>query len=208
MALPQGVNFRSTAGYVSDPTNYDYEISSVVDYPRTTVQGNNIGWESTNFGGGPQYRNRNSGNDARLAGEAFYDDLARAARYRIDLPSAGSYSVGLAVGDPIYVATSYIQLYDDLTLLSTLVNGTTSAAQRFFDATGTEYTNLTWPTSQTLVQFSFSSSILRIIAAGDGVHQMLMNSLYVESANPPPAMGGYPRPNKLRPRIFAPGLAR
>lgn len=206
MALPQGVDFRSTALYVTDPTNYDYEITQGVDYPHTTVQGNNIGWELAGFGGGPQYRNRNSGNDPRLAGTMFYDDFSRQAQYRIDLPSAGLYSVGLAAGDAAYATQAHVQIFDDFSLLSVLVNGTTSAANHFFDATGTEYTNVTWPTSQTLVTFTFTSSVLRIIAIGDGVHQLLLNSIYVESAGPAPSR--ILAPNKLRPRFFAPGLAR
>ena len=46
MAFPQGIDFRATSGYVTDPTNCTYEIGNAFSatYPRTTAQGNTVGW--------------------------------------------------------------------------------------------------------------------------------------------------------------------
>lgn len=206
MAFPQGINFRSTLAFVTDGANEDAELTgSTADYPFTTAQGNTVGWESTNFGSGLQKRDRNSGNDRRIAGTVFNNTVSDMVQFRIDLDGAGNYRVGLAAGDANYSTTTKVTLFDNNTQLAVLANGTTSAAQRFFDATGTEYTNLTWPGNQSLVQYAFASSVLRLKA--DGATQMLLNHFYVSKALSA-AMGGYPRPNHLRPRIFAPGLVR
>lgn len=205
MALPQGINFRNTVGFVTDGVNEDAEVTTASpDYPFTTAQGNTVGWESTNFGSGLQTRNRDSGNDRRLAGSAFNNDSSNQLRFRVDLQAAGNHRVGLAAGDPNYSVTTKVVLFDGLTQLSVLVNGSTSAPQRFFDATGVELTNVTWPTNQALVEFNFANTILRVIS--DGVTQMLLNHLYVESAGE--AASKFTPRNNLRPRAFAPGLAR
>src|SRR4051812_2578381 len=111
MAFPQGIDFRSSAGFVTDPTNYDYEISDGGNYPRTSVQGNTVGYESPTAGN-EQTRNRNAGNDARIAGFAYSSNLSTVTLYRIDAP-VGDYNIGFGSGDASYaLAASTYDLYD------------------------------------------------------------------------------------------------
>jgi hypothetical protein len=158
MAYPQGIDFRSTSGYVTDPTNCNVEVdnSGTPTYPRTTTQGNTVGWETT----GLQGRNRNSGNDARIAGMHFGVGNAN-CDFRMDLPATGSYLISLAVGDPNYACNVLVDLIDTSASLGSLSTGATSAAQRFKDAINTEYTQTTWPTSQTPVSKTFATTICR-----------------------------------------------
>lgn len=164
MAFPQGINFRGTSGYVTDPANYDPELtaSGNGDYPRTTAQGNTVGWE-TMGGGLYQTRDRLAANDPRLAGTNRTDNT-QDIDFRIDLPASGNYNIGLAAGDASYSWGCAIDLLDTNSNLGHLSTGSTSGAQRFKDATDTEYTNVTWPTSQTLVSKTFSTTICRVRA--------------------------------------------
>lgn len=162
MAFPQGINFRQTIGYVTDGANEDAELigagGGTETYPRTTAQGNNVGWETV--AATYQGRDRNSGNDRRLAG-INRKDGGSATDYRIDLPAPGNYKVGLAAGDASYARDTQVDLYDTSSSLGSLATGSTGAGNNFKDATNTEYSAANWPTSQTLVQFTFSTTICR-----------------------------------------------
>lgn len=87
MAFPQGVDFRSTAGFVTDPANFTVDAGTTV-YPTASPQGNNIGWVSTS---GLSSRNRSASVDPRLAGMVFGTNIA--STFKIDLPSAGTYNI-------------------------------------------------------------------------------------------------------------------
>lgn len=177
MALPQGINFRSTAGFVTDPANYDVEHGTSVTYPWSTAQGNIVGLEYASANN--DNRNRNSGNDPRLAGIAFHGTVDM--DFRIDLPSSGNYNIGLAAGDASYACAVTVDLYDTSSSLGSLSTGSTSGSQRFKDATDTEYTDATWPTSQTLVTKAFSTTICRFrVLWTAGLTRV--SSVYVEAA--------------------------
>lgn len=154
MAFPQGIDFRSTAGFVVDPTGCDKEIGSAANYFHTTVQGNNVGW--TIFGTG-NTRDRLAGNDPRIAGMAFNNAIATCT-YRIDLPSAGSYDIRIALGDGSYSRACKCELFDNTTSLGVLASGTTGAANSFFDATGVVRTAAAWPGSNVAVTKVFATT--------------------------------------------------
>ena len=160
----QGINFRATADYVTDISPDTYEISESVNYPRTTPQGNSVGWEAAPTG--IQVRNRNAGNNPELAGCNFINLDSEIGKYRIDLIAAGTYSIRWAAGEANYAASVVASLYDDSSLLTALSTGSTSAAQRFKDATDTEYTNVTWPTDNTAISQVFASTICRVQTLG------------------------------------------
>lgn len=184
MALPQGLNFRQTAGYVTDGSNEDYEIYATTGglgagYPRTTPQGNTVGWENVSTDSG-YTRNRNSGNDRRIAGRSG-PNLTICA-YRIDLPSAGSYSLRLAVGDGAYTSAVAFEVRDTSSVLMS-TTGSTSAGNTFKDATNTQYSAANWPASNTAATLSFSTTIFRLAptTAGSAVAH-----IYIASAGPAP----------------------
>jgi hypothetical protein len=163
MALPQGINFRQTVGFVTDAANDSFEGDGAAfltppTYPRTTAQGNNVGWEN---GNNVNERDRQSGNNPKLAGLHGPSAAGDLNDYRIDLPSAGTYRVRIAAGDGTYANSCKVELFDTSTSKGVLCNGATGAANSFFDATGTIYTAANWPASNTYFQATFSTSILR-----------------------------------------------
>lgn len=183
MAFPQGINFRATSGYVTDGTNETYEIGTSANYPRTTPQGNTVGWEQTSGNA----RDRSTSVDRRLAGLHFQTIQAD---FRIDLPTAGSYNVRAAFGDMSSSSDTKWSLLDTTTTLATLATGTNGAAGSFKDATDTLYTAATWPGSNTANTKIFSTTILRV-RGSSAVSFNYIAHLYVESAAGSPATYSY-----------------
>lgn len=162
MTLPVKFNFRATAAYVTDAANTYPELfdngGMSTAYPKTDG-GIVHGWEVQSGIGFT--RDRNSGNDARLAGIGWA--IAVGDTYRIDLPAAGSYSIGLAIGDPNVTAPCNWTLKDGTTSLKVL-SGSTSGANTFKDANGTEHTAANWPTNNTEFVGTFATTTLRLVA--------------------------------------------
>lgn len=185
MAFPQGIAFRSTTGYVTDSSPDDCESStsntananvSSSSYPRTTAQGNTVGWEL----GANQLITRNRSVAAgRMAGKHQGND----ASFRCDLPSAGNYDIRLATGDAIYVAVVRVELFDTSSSLGTLSTGTTSAGGRFKDATDVERTSYSdWNTNNASVSKTFSTTICRFRVGVAGVSDGALSFLRVDAA--------------------------
>ncbi len=150
-----GFNFRNTSGYVTDGADETYVLGNSDPYP-TTRAGWTFGWEDTISGS----INRDSGNDARLAGINYM--TASGVRFRVDLPATGDYTVAVAMGDAASAQEVSWAWKDDTTNLNDFYDGNTSGGNFFYDATETEYTNSTWPGSQTPVQYTFATTIFRI----------------------------------------------
>jgi len=181
MPIKQGLNFRNTAGYVTDGTDHTYEIGigPTVTYPRTTPQGFNVGWEVVGSGG-PQTRNRSTSIDTRLAGTCFNTTSTEVLTYRIDLPNAGSHDIRIAAGDNSYARSGFkIELFDDTTSLGILVANGTTAGGKFRDATDAELTAAAWPAGNTKVTKTFASQIARF-KLGNGTNQTYLAHLYIE----------------------------
>lgn len=87
-----GFNFRATSGYVTDPANTTYSIGDT--YPQTR-NGITFGW--TGSPAAPTTRNRSTTVNAKVAGINFAA-AASPLTFRIDLPAAGSYDIGCALG--------------------------------------------------------------------------------------------------------------
>lgn len=183
MAFPQGINFRGTAGYVTDGTDeYGETASGTLNYPTTSTQGNSVGWESGTSGASPA--NRNSGNNRRIAGMAHTNGpAATVMRYRIDLPSSGDYKFRAAVGDANYSSNVYLELEDTSSSLGTLATSNTSGSNNFRDAADAQYSAANWPGSNSLsAAKTFTTTICRFVI-GDGVETYTrIAHIYVESA--------------------------
>lgn len=156
MSLPQGINFRATHAYVTDGANDDSEITGVTNYPRVSDQGNNVGWED-NING--QILDRNSSNNAKLAG-IHYAFAGTNLRYRIDLPSTGSYDIRIASGDAGDANEAHVTVKDTTTTLFT-IEDSSNAANEFVDAADVKYTAANWVTSNSAVNVTMASTILR-----------------------------------------------
>jgi hypothetical protein len=179
MSLPQGVNFRGSIGYVTDGANEAFESCSnggSPTYPHTTAQGNTIGSEGSAF----PNADRNSAIDRRLAG-IVYASVSSFLTWRIDLPASGTYNIRIAAGDASFSNPSQWAIYDDLTKLSDITTGSMSAASRWKDAQNVEYTETTWPTSNSLKAFTFTSSICRVKATNTAGNSVLSH-FYIEAA--------------------------
>ena len=119
-AWQQGFDFRNTASYVTDPAGDTYVLSTTA-YP-TKGSGVTYGWVKTSLVTG---RDRNAKLDPRLAGINYATNGSPATFY-VDLPSAGSYSLALALGDAGYQACwvqCQIQFLDGSTVLDTVTVG-------------------------------------------------------------------------------------
>lgn len=167
MAFPQGIPFRATTAYVTDSGDDSGEAPDGVfsyytaaNYPRTTAQGNNCGWETV-YGSDNDSRNRNTAG-GRLAGHQFVSGGRTEPRWRLDLPSAGDYNIRLAIGDYNYSGTRGNTVIQDGTTDVLSVTGTTTAGQRWIDATGVERTSVSdWNNNNAASLETFASTILR-----------------------------------------------
>lgn len=190
MALPQGIDFRETAGFITDPANHTSELtlSDPGNYPTTTPQGNTVGYEglvAAQIGS----RDRLSTNDARLAGLHF-TNTASIATYRIDLPAAGVYKIRIALGDASYAQNAKCELFDDTTSLGVLSSTATTAANNFRDATDAEYSAANWPASNTAVVKTFASTICRFKMGSTAAATYAWAHVYVESSGGAAALAG------------------
>lgn len=177
--MAQGVIFCATAGYPVGAASYDHieVLLTTGQHSPTGGTATSLGWSS--LGGLPDSRDRDNTNIAALCGFAF-DDGPAASTYTITLP-AGTYPVKIAMGDPLGAQGCKLEVFDDATSRGVLINGTTSGAQRFFDATGTEYTNATWAGSNTAVNILCSSGLLRFTRGGNSTNSTL-SYIYVGDA--------------------------
>lgn len=154
MPFVEGLNFRSTAGYVTDGTDETYVLDTDT-YP-TTRAGVTFGWES----GSPFDLDRDSGNDRRLAGcHACFSTAPET--FRVDLPNTGTYDIYLACGDAASdQAAQDWKVKDSTTQLFTITAN--PGSNEFVDATNTVRTAAAWPGSNVANQQTFASTIFRI----------------------------------------------
>ena len=139
MAFDMGFNFRSTAGFVTDPS---YAVPVLVEtYPHTYTNGDgkslNGGWVSALAFA----QDESTSPDVRLAGINYVFVSTGADMFRVDLssgsaPGAGNYTVDIAAGQWSQGRTLEYELRDSATPVITGVEKTT-AANEFVDATQT-----------------------------------------------------------------------
>ena len=189
MAFPQGIDFRSSSGFVTDPTNCAAELGGGLTYPTTTAQGNQVGWESGYVAGNEVDRDNTI--DARLAGSHFTSPAA--ATYRIDLPATGSYVINLALGDAISSGLiEKLELFDTTTSLGVLVNGSNGSSFTTWgglDAQNNLYTSsAAWAAANPLggggtgsITKTFSTTIARF-TVGDGTNFATINHIFIKAA--------------------------
>ena len=155
----QGFDFRNTASFVTDPPGDTYVLSTTT-YP-TTVNGVTFGWMKTSP---VQARDRNAKLDPRLAGINFVSNGSPATLY-VDLPSAGTYNLSLAMGDAGYeqcYTQCQVQFLDGSTVLATVTGGPTKAGY-FYDATGKNWSAAAWPNSNLSQQVTLTGTRLAVI---------------------------------------------
>lgn len=155
----QGFDFRNSATFVSDPAGDTYVLATTA-YP-TTVNGVTFGWVKTGLVYG---RDRNATLNPRLAG-INYTDNGSPATFYVDLPSPGTYSLSLAMGDASYeqcLVQCQVQFFDGTTLLAT-VKGGLIAAGYFYDAQASQWSAAAWPTSNLSQQVTLTGTRLTMV---------------------------------------------
>ena len=157
MALDIGINFRATAGFVTDGPNETYSIEEL--YP-ITRGGATFGWESMDSN---PTRNRDNGIDRRLAGlfQQQNDGVQRV--FRLDLDATGEHAIHLALGDANNEqAPLYVQFIDNAAVIATIDDTDGTQAANFDDATGANRTAVAWPGDEVSISHTFTSTIFRI----------------------------------------------
>ena len=161
--LDVGFDFRATQSFVTDPA---YAVfASSTNYPTTlSVNGQLItfGWESQSSGF--LTRDRSASGDPRLAGINCQLNDGTTSVFRVDLPSTGTYSIGLAAGDGYGFGQSNHLAISSANSSLFSVNAATGA--NFADAAGTIWGVSAWPGSNVAVQRAFGSTILRLTVGG------------------------------------------
>lgn len=184
MAYPQGINFRNTLAFVTDVSPADCEVTPFAtlptSYPRTTAQGNTVGWEAVPASGGS--RDRNDAIDARLAGIVF-GATGGTADYRFDLPATGNYNIRMAMGDnDVNRSSLRCSIIDDTTSLGEIINGNALAAN-WIDASNVSRSAAAWPTDNAVRALTFATTICRVRVSAVG-QPICISHAYVESAGP------------------------
>ena len=167
-AFQAGFDFRNTSNFVSDPPGDTYVLPTTV-YP-TNGNGATYGWVNTAL---VQGRDRSTSVDPRLAGINYANNGSPATFY-VDLPSAGTYSLSLALGDDGYTSCwvqCQIQFLDGSTVVAT-VSGSQINQGFFYDAVGNPWSAAAWPTSNLSQQVTLTGTRLTVVvgtnnASGD-----------------------------------------
>lgn len=152
-----GINFRATAGYVTDGANQTYCLGTSDTYPQPRG-GATFGYTSVN---GDASRDRSTGVDVRLAGQNQQPNDGTQSVWKLDLTTSGPKTICLALGDENSTqGYQYIQVLDDTTVLFTITDTDGTANDKFDDANGTEWSGSAWPGSNTCRTVTFATTTL------------------------------------------------
>ncbi len=185
-----GCDFRSTSGYVADPTGYNYASHNAfgTTYPETLANGLTLGWETVPSG--IDARDRSTSGDHRLAGMNFNPSKDQNI-FRIDLPNGtGSYLIRAAFGEPNYaIPTDYYEFRDTTTVLATIDHPGGHPAGQWYDASDTLQTSAAnWASNNIRITKTFATTIFRtVMGKVGGTLSSAIASLSVEKA----ASAGY-----------------
>lgn len=143
MAWDKGFDFRQNAVFsgVTDPTDCTYALDS--DTSPTTRNSVTFQWSVT--GSAVDGRDRNNGNDPRLAGINFFGNgLGETATFTVTLPATGDYDIYAAFGDASGDQTIAAEWGDNGSYTTIANNVNTGAANSFIDAAGNLRTHAQW----------------------------------------------------------------
>lgn len=106
-----------------------------------------------------------------LAGNMFYSNTnSNSYDFRVDLPSAGTYQIRVALGDPFNNrARQQVRIYDTSTLLATIGSTTTVSGGQYLDATSTDAAAVVhtsaanWASGNQPLELTFSTTEFHIL---------------------------------------------
>jgi hypothetical protein len=168
-----GVNFRAAATGVTDGANETYSVGDI--YPTQRTVGNlavTFGWLSA-----VDSRTRNTSGDRRLAGFNFVNGQAT---FRVDLPSAGTYDLRMALGEKDNSQHAAIQVLDDTIVVLTIPDKEVHSSH-YVDATGVDRTLNDWPNknaAKTGLIFKSTKLIVKVGVTGQN-HSYVIAHLFI-----------------------------
>lgn len=152
----QGVDFRASCGYVSDPALTACETAAA-NYPHSPTAGNStaIGWSNASA---MNPTDRNNAVDPRLAGINFSAN-GSTNTYTVALGRSGAtFDVTLALGDMGFGSAGRVQVFDGASNLLDITWSTAPTAALFVDAANNTWTSVTWPGSNVVASLTFAGS--------------------------------------------------
>lgn len=173
LAQDVGFDFRSTAGFVTDPL-YAVPVLSE-SYPHTYTNANGVsitaGWEAAaTCAGAIRSINRLTTVDPRIAGIAkptnsatFGNNVANQNQctFKVTLPSTGNWTIGSAIGDRSFDSAEYVVFSDGGTPFLTYTNVSVLTNQ-FMDTNGLIYPAAGWPTGNTSFVHTFTTTTFEV----------------------------------------------
>lgn len=179
MSWDKGFNFRGDAagpgGFPGDGANETWVAADI--YP-TTRNGVTFGWSAANS------INRSGISDRRLCGINYGSTIQT---FQVDLPAAADYQIQLALGDTADGSDNAALAVKDNSTTKFSITNFRHPSNLWTDAANVQYTDLTWPTSETPVQATFATTTLILgLSSPDGFWTLshLFVSQVVVSANP------------------------
>lgn len=177
MAVNKGINFRGTSGFVTDGT--DETFCLLADGYSTSRGGIVFGWESsTGDMAGPD---RSTSVDVRLAGfNGKLNSVTGAdasAVFRVDLDSAVSHDIRVALGDvPSAQSYQYCDMRDTDTSFNEIDDTDGTAPGQWTDATSvTRTSESAWVNDNAAVTRVFTTTIFRVaIGAPDNLRDRVI----------------------------------
>ncbi len=179
------INFRNTAGYVTDGVNDIYCLPTDI-YP-TTRGGITFGWPGAATGS-----DRRNNQDVRLAGYNGY--TGSGTGFLVQLPNGpGVYNIRYAAGHQATGVTRGFKLFDSADLVNPLVvvAETAVATNSFLDATGAVLSAAAWPAGNAPVQITCPSGYLYVTKHTSGANFGIV-SLGIENV---PSLNNITSPN-------------
>lgn len=177
-----GLNFRSTELWRTDGADETYVLANESSpTTRKTSNGNEVTfvWSSTYD---VRAANR-SVTEPRLGG-AVYVDTPWVYTLIITLPTAGTYSVRMAVGHVDGGVTPITYLKDNGSTLIT-VTGALSTTYRWLDATSTEYNEADWIKNNTAATVVFTTTVCQLVLGTGTPWTGFISHLYLELVSAP-----------------------
>jgi hypothetical protein len=159
-----GFDFRATTGYVMDPSYAAPVTGETFPHTYTNGAGATI---SAGFVGGSNVSCQDSSTtvDPRLAGVCYNSSSNGSSPYyttfEVTLPATGATTISLAAGQNPYPQSQYITLLDNGVPFAILPNIYTNPGT-FSDATGTVYAAGSWPSANTPITHTFTSTTFTI----------------------------------------------
>jgi hypothetical protein len=195
MAFPAKIDFRNTAAFGGgNDAGETHCIAAggggMEAYATPLRDGFNMGFTTNAFSAGS--RDRSTVPAAKFAGIAF-NEAANQCTFKLELDATGQHTIRAALGDYDNAQTVVVQFLDDTSVISTITSST-SAADRFLDATGVERTSANWDANNVALTHTFTTNILNVkignnAATATGFISYLEVSAVI-STTPPKVIGG------------------